>query len=486
MLKESRKWSDEIINELAQASSVLSEILNNTLDMSKLEEGKIDFNNNYDSIMTVIDMVVNITKSNAEHKDIKILTNYGPSIPPLIEFDRSRLTQVIMNFVGNAIKFTPEKGRVTINVKWTPQKPARKLTGRVVDPPFKTPTVLLSPPSEDLDLVKQRSMMSLRPRCQSIVLPSDCAVPIININFDKEEQLPLELVPDEVSPDSSSSPRKIPGKISSHRFITNFTKHFEFRTTRSILPAAVVKRPVERRTGSLTSRTERPDTCFVNSPSCVVGQDEALLYPKSFNDSGMAVFTEGDVPDVDQGSEKGAKPERRLILPWNFNEGVIKLKKMAKEFRFSSKDLPTLDTRTSNGRGPLLPSRNSRTSPKRRTERTKSAGKIPSSAELSPKPADSSFCEIIRRGRLTIEVSDTGCGMTEEETKRLFQPFAQANKGVHAKFGGTGLGLWLSHKLVTAMEGTIMCRSEPEKGTTFTISLDARCKLSAVGEANVW
>ena len=52
----------------------------------------------------------------------------------------------------------------------------------------------------------------------------------------------------------------------------------------------------------------------------------------------------------------------------------------------------------------------------------------------------------------------------------------QANKEVQRKFGGTGLGLWLSHKLVTAMNGSINCSSEINKGSTFTVELDVNYK----------
>ncbi len=79
-------------------------------------------------------------------------------------------------------------------------------------------------------------------------------------------------------------------------------------------------------------------------------------------------------------------------------------------------------------------------------------------------------------GVLTLEVADTGCGIAEVDIPRLFQPFSQANKAVHGKFGGTGLGLWLCDKLIKAMKGTIGVTSVLNKGTTFTITLPAKAK----------
>ncbi len=92
-----------------------------------------------------------------------------------------------------------------------------------------------------------------------------------------------------------------------------------------------------------------------------------------------------------------------------------------------------------------------------------------------------SFCGYLMQppteGTLEIRVVDTGIGMSEGDMKNLFKPFSQTNKGIHAQYGGTGLGLWLSHSLVKAMKGTITCSSKPGFGTTFTVRVPARCKM---------
>jgi PAS domain S-box-containing protein len=73
---------------------------------------------------------------------------------------------------------------------------------------------------------------------------------------------------------------------------------------------------------------------------------------------------------------------------------------------------------------------------------------------------------------LRCSVQDTGIGLNEEQQKRLFQPFAQADDSVTRKYGGTGLGLVLSQELARQMGGDlILVRSELGKGSEFAVEL---------------
>lgn len=76
--------------------------------------------------------------------------------------------------------------------------------------------------------------------------------------------------------------------------------------------------------------------------------------------------------------------------------------------------------------------------------------------------------DVADKCRIVISVKDTGIGLSEEEAKRLFQRFVQANASTTRSFGGTGLGLSIAKHLCEMMGGDIAVRSSPGRGATFT------------------
>lgn len=87
-------------------------------------------------------------------------------------------------------------------------------------------------------------------------------------------------------------------------------------------------------------------------------------------------------------------------------------------------------------------------------------------SDRSTNPAVQSDFAILRW-----QVTDTGSGMTPEQISTLFRPYAQADTTIHRRFGGSGMGLYISKELAEAMGGTIEIHSEPGKGTTFIVRL---------------
>jgi signal transduction histidine kinase len=92
----------------------LAGLINDLLDLSKIEEGKIELQVARMSLGGLVHEVVETLKPIAAEKPIELeITASGPSI--LVWADRDKITQVLTNLIGNAIKFTPPHGRVTVS-----------------------------------------------------------------------------------------------------------------------------------------------------------------------------------------------------------------------------------------------------------------------------------------------------------------------------------------------------------------------------------
>ncbi|MCG8528096.1 MAG: ATP-binding protein [Opitutales bacterium] len=75
---------------------------------------------------------------------------------------------------------------------------------------------------------------------------------------------------------------------------------------------------------------------------------------------------------------------------------------------------------------------------------------------------------------LKFEVKDTGIGISQENAKKLFSPFTQADTSTYRKFGGSGLGLVICKRLVEGMNGEITLNSEIGVGSSFTFTIEVK------------
>jgi len=83
--------------------------------------------------------------------------------------------------------------------------------------------------------------------------------------------------------------------------------------------------------------------------------------------------------------------------------------------------------------------------------------------EFSENSEDSSY--------VAFSVSDTGIGIEKDKLKHIFEAFWQVDREISRKYGGTGLGLYISDKLAKLMEGNISVASIPSAGSTFTLHI---------------
>ena len=97
------------------AASLLS-ILNDILDFSKVEAGRLELVDSPFRVQACVDEVVRTLRAKAAEKGIRLAARIDRALPPALSGDAVRLRQILMNFVGNALKFT-DRGAVTIDVR---------------------------------------------------------------------------------------------------------------------------------------------------------------------------------------------------------------------------------------------------------------------------------------------------------------------------------------------------------------------------------
>lgn len=103
---------EDCLNKIDASSKHLLSLINSVLDMSKIESGKVVFVEEVFQLDQMIEDIKRIVQPQAEKKDIQFTGEYETLQGVMVKSDPIRIRQVLLNIVGNAIKFTPEKGKV--------------------------------------------------------------------------------------------------------------------------------------------------------------------------------------------------------------------------------------------------------------------------------------------------------------------------------------------------------------------------------------
>jgi signal transduction histidine kinase len=105
------------LDEIETASSHLLDLLNDVLDMSKIESGKFLLSQESFSLVKAMEETAKIIDLRCRSKDIQFFANYDNLPPVAVAGDRMRLKQILINLLGNAVKFTPEGGKIDFLVE---------------------------------------------------------------------------------------------------------------------------------------------------------------------------------------------------------------------------------------------------------------------------------------------------------------------------------------------------------------------------------
>ena len=106
----------EYINIVNESAIILMDLINDVLDFSKIEAGKLELNIEEIDLFLLTHQVISLFKHQANSKNIDLVLNIDENVPQFIHGDSVRLKQIIVNLIGNALKFTMV-GKIQLDIK---------------------------------------------------------------------------------------------------------------------------------------------------------------------------------------------------------------------------------------------------------------------------------------------------------------------------------------------------------------------------------
>jgi PAS domain S-box-containing protein len=130
LTKDQRDYAETIRN----SGHALLSLINDILDFSKIEAGKLVFEKIDFNVHAAVEEVAELLGSKSEEREIELILKFDPQIPKTIEGDPGRFRQILLNLIGNAIKFT-KNGHILIDVSWkvSPESGVAKVHCEVTD-----------------------------------------------------------------------------------------------------------------------------------------------------------------------------------------------------------------------------------------------------------------------------------------------------------------------------------------------------------------
>lgn len=112
----------EYINQIKEAGRSLLTIINDILDFTKIEAGRMDVNEVKYEPMSIVYDVANIVMTRLKEKDVELILDVSPDLPSELYGDSIRIKQVLLNLLNNAAKFTA-RGRITMKMNYVETAP---------------------------------------------------------------------------------------------------------------------------------------------------------------------------------------------------------------------------------------------------------------------------------------------------------------------------------------------------------------------------
>ena len=110
----------EYIETIQKSSESLLSIINEILDFSKIDSGKMEINEDEYHFNSLIHDVLSIIEFRLKGKSVKLITEINPNIPRVLIGDELRIRQILINLLNNAVNFT-HRGSITLKIVWVAQ-----------------------------------------------------------------------------------------------------------------------------------------------------------------------------------------------------------------------------------------------------------------------------------------------------------------------------------------------------------------------------
>ncbi|WP_087065692.1 PAS domain-containing protein [Intestinibacillus massiliensis] len=113
----------ECLHKIERANAYLLELINDILDMSRIESGKMELNLENADLAQMLQSLMDMLRPQAEAKGVALRVENGYKENRRVVADMLRLNQVLVNIIGNAIKFTPSGGRIDVRLEQVRMRP---------------------------------------------------------------------------------------------------------------------------------------------------------------------------------------------------------------------------------------------------------------------------------------------------------------------------------------------------------------------------
>lgn len=117
----------QYLHSIRASAGSLLQIINDILDISKIESGMIELRPEPTNPREICDFILTIFSETATKKGVRLECDVAPDLPHALLMDRLRFRQILVNLVGNAVKFT-DHGSIEIRISWSPQESSSQIT----------------------------------------------------------------------------------------------------------------------------------------------------------------------------------------------------------------------------------------------------------------------------------------------------------------------------------------------------------------------